>query len=82
MKTVLASMECMYPVPAPPTNDGTTSPSDISVVADTQPVPQDPNNGWTYTDATLTAIQLHGTSCATVRATGAAVSVVFNCNVI
>ena len=82
MQTILASVDCIYPVPAPPTNDGTTSPSDINVVAEIQTIFQDANNGWTYTDAAQTGIQLHGTSCATVRATGAAVSVIFNCNLI
>jgi hypothetical protein len=30
-------------------------------------VPEDPTNGWTYTDATDTAIELHGTYCDGVK---------------
>ena len=31
-------------------------------------MPNDPNNGWTYTDSTMTTIQLHGSYCDGIKA--------------
>ena len=76
---VASTAGCLFAVPPPPTNDGVTSRSSIGVVVGSQQIPQDAMNGWTYTDTTLSAIQLHGASCDTVRNTDAAVSVIFHC---
>jgi hypothetical protein len=73
---------CQYSIPAPPTNDGTTSREDIQVTGDNGTIPQDANNGWTYTDNTHTSITLHGTSCAAVTAgTITTVTIIFNCHI-
>jgi len=75
--------DCTFTIPPPPTSDGTTSRGDISVYADGTPIPQDPNDGWTYTDSTLTSLTLHGASCAGVRSGAtAAVAIVFRCPLI
>jgi len=73
---------CQYAIPTPPTNDGTTSREDIQVTGDTGTIPQDANNGWTYTDNTHTSITLHGSSCDAVTAgTITTVTIVFNCHI-
>jgi hypothetical protein len=73
---------CNFSIPTPPTTDGTTSREDISVTGNDTPIPQDANNGWTYTDNTHTAITLHGTSCDAVTAgTITTVTIIFNCHV-
>jgi len=70
----------MFAIPPPPTSDGTTSRENISVYADGQQIPQDANNGWTYSDSTHTAVTLRGSSCDAIRA-GALqqVTIAFNC---
>jgi hypothetical protein len=79
---------CQYSIPPPPTNDGTTSREDIRVTGGTgdpadPTIPQDANNGWTYTDTTHTSITLHGTSCDAVMAgTVTTVTIIFNCHII
>jgi hypothetical protein len=78
MKILLASIDCIYPVPAPPTNDGTTSRSDISINLGDQTIFQGATDGWMYTDASHTAIQLLGGACAMGRS-GVAVSIIFHC---
>jgi hypothetical protein len=73
---------CNFSIPTPPTNDGTTSREDISVTGDNGTIPQDPTNGWTYTDSTHTSITLHGSSCDAVMAgTIMTVTIVFNCHI-
>jgi len=78
--TVAAS--CIFPVPTPPTTDGTTSKGDIQVKGDNTTIPPlDPNNGWTYTDAAMSSIELHGSACDMVKAgTIMTVTIVFNCH--
>jgi hypothetical protein len=72
---------CTFSIPPPPTNDGTTSREDISVGSNTGPIPQDANNGWTYSDTTHTSITLHGSSCAAVEnGTITNVTIIFNCH--
>jgi hypothetical protein len=73
---------CNFSIPTPPTNDGTTSREDISVTGDNGTIPQDANNGWTYTDTTHTSITLHGSSCDAVMAgTIMTVTIIFNCHI-
>jgi len=77
---------CTFAVPPPPTNDGTTSRGDIAVKVNTSggsmEIPQDANNGWTYTDANMTSVVLHGTSCDQVTndTTVTSVTIVFHCH--
>ena len=79
---------CQYSIPDPPTMDGTTSREDIQVTGGTgtppdTTIPQDANNGWTYTDTTHTSITLHGSSCDAVTAgTITTVTIIFNCHII
>jgi len=74
---------CTFVIPPPPTTDGTTSRGDISVVGDSMYIVQDANNGWTYTDNTLTSVTLHGMACDAVRAgTISQVRIVFRCPLI
>jgi hypothetical protein len=78
---------CQYSIPTPPTNDGTTSREDIKVTGGSgtndPEIPQDANNGWTYTDNTHTSITLHGSSCDAVMAgTVTTVTIIFNCHII
>ena len=74
---------CAFAIPPPPTTDGTTSRSDISVFADGVPVPSDPNNGWTYIDSTQTAITLRGSPCdAILNGTAHQVMIAFPCSLI
>jgi hypothetical protein len=78
---VTVATTCTFSIPTPPTNDGTTSREDISVTGDTGPIPQDANNGWTYSDTTHTSITLNGSSCDAVMAgTIMTVTIIFNCH--
>ena len=80
---VSVASTCTFSIPPPPTNDGTTSREDISVNGNTGPIPQDANNGWTYSDTTHTSITLNGSSCAAVEAgTITNVTIVFNCHIL
>jgi hypothetical protein len=77
---------CTFSVPPPPTMDGTTSRGDIKVqgtVGGTKmDIPQDANNGWTFTDANMTSVVLHGSACDQVTAgTITSVTIVFNCHI-
>jgi hypothetical protein len=73
---------CTFQVPNPPTNDGTTSRGDIAVKGDGTIIPQDANNGWTYSNANMTSVDLHGSACDAVKAgTVSMVSIVFHCHV-
>jgi hypothetical protein len=79
---------CNFSIPTPPTTDGTTSREDITVTGSTgtppdMTIPQDANNGWTYSDTTHTSITLHGTACDQVTAgTITTVTIIFNCHII
>jgi hypothetical protein len=79
---------CMFVVPTPPTTDGTTSRADISVNGTASngsvtTIPPDASNGWTYTDAGMKAILLHGTACDVLKATViTGVTIVFHCRTI
>ena len=45
-------------------------------------IPMDANNGWTFTDANMTSINLHGSACDSVMAgTTSSVTIVFNCHI-
>jgi hypothetical protein len=59
---------CNFAIPAPPTNDGTTSRADIRVLVDGTDLPQDTShmNGWDYVDQTLSWIQIYGPACDTL----------------
>ena len=79
MNVLLAeTATCTFAVPEPPTSDGTTSRSNIGVMVDGIDAPQDATNGWTYADASQTAIQLNGRACATAGA-DKTVYVYFHC---
>jgi hypothetical protein len=76
---------CTFSVPPPPTNDGTTSRGDIAVKGTSggaaTTIPLDGTNGWSYTDASMTSIVLHGTACDQVTAgTITTVTIVFHCH--
>lgn len=73
--------DCTFAIPPPPTNDGTTSRGDINVHGDATQIFLDPANGWTYLDARMTAVQLHGSACGAVQS-GAikTVFIVFPCH--
>ena len=75
---------CTFSVPPPPTNDGTTTRANITVRAfDGAAVvnlPYDATNGWTYADAAMTSIVLHGAMCDRTKAgTLTNLTIVFNC---
>jgi hypothetical protein len=72
--------DCRFAIPPAPTTDGTTSRTDIAVVVAGTEIPEDPNDGWTYTDVSYTSLQLHGAACAASRQQ--TVSVVFRCSLI
>jgi len=79
---------CMYAVPPPPTNDGTTSRADISVNTtatngSSTAILQDASNGWTYADAGMKTILLHGPACDLLKARAiTGVTIVFHCRTI
>jgi von Willebrand factor type A domain-containing protein len=75
---VTTAAACTFSIPPPPTTDGTTSRSNIQVMSNGRPIPQDANNGWTYTDATMTGLQFHGAACDEARV-GSPVSISFLC---
>jgi hypothetical protein len=64
-----ATQGCVFEVPPPP-NDHVSQGS-IGVRLGGVEIPQDATTGWTYLDANLTAIQLHGAACDAARANGA-----------
>jgi hypothetical protein len=79
---VTVAGSCTFQVPNPPTNDGTTSRGDIAVKGDGTIIPQDANNGWTYSNPQMTSVDLHGSACDMVKAGQiSAVSIVFHCHV-
>ena len=83
---VMMAGTCTFSVPPPPTNDGTTSRGDIKVQGTIggvkTDIPMDANNGWTFTDANMTSINLHGSACDSVTVgTTTSVTIVFNCHI-
>ena len=50
----------------------------IGVFIDGVQVPQDPDNGWTYTDATEASIELHGTACELANQSATGVTIRFH----
>jgi hypothetical protein len=83
LRTMVAdSARCVFTIPPPPTNDGTTTRSSISVAVDGVPVPYDSNhqNGWDHTDDSYGHLQFYGSVCEHVMAKpDARVTVVFPC---
>jgi hypothetical protein len=74
-----AAGSCTFSVPMPPP---TSSRSAIGVTADGNNVPKDTNNanGWNYTDASMTSIQIYGPTCDAIKAgTIQNVTIVFHC---
>lgn len=49
----------------------------IAVYIDGAKVPQDPSNGWTYTDATEASIELHGAACELANQSATGVTIRF-----
>jgi hypothetical protein len=79
---VTIAATCVFPVPPPPTNDGTTNRSNIIVRGDGVEIPKDPThtNGWDYTDGAMMSVTLYGPACDAVMAgTVQNVSIVFIC---
>jgi len=81
---VTTANTCTLSIPPPPTSDGSTSRANISIRATTAggnvPIPMDATNGWTYTDAGMTSLLLHGTACDQWKAkTITTVTIVFGC---
>jgi hypothetical protein len=72
---------CTFSLPPAPTNDGTTTRSNIGVSLDGTPIPQDPNhlNGWDYLDASQSSIQLYGPACQALAGPPHTLSIVFRC---
>ena len=75
---------CTFAVPPPPTNDGTTTRGNISVRAaaggTVVNLPLDATNGWTYTDAAMESIVLHGAACDQVKqGTLTGLTIVYHC---
>jgi hypothetical protein len=78
--TIAAS--CVFPVPPPPTNDGTTNRSNIIVRGDGNKIERDQThtNGWDFTDGAMMSVTLYGPACDAVMAgTVQNVSIVFIC---
>ncbi len=75
---------CTFSLPPPPTNDGTTTRENITVRAfdgaTVVNLPYDASNGWTYGDAAMTSIVLHGAVCNQVKAgTIVSLTIVYHC---
>jgi hypothetical protein len=71
---------CTFAVPDPPNGD--TDRAHIGVVIDGKELPQDTNhaNGWDYTSAGMTAVQVYGSQCdAIMNGNAKNVEIVFKC---
>jgi hypothetical protein len=68
---------CRYEIPAPPCS--AVDRGHIGVLIDDVQIPRDTigGNGWDYTDATFTTIDIHGASCDALMNGSAAVVTVF-----
>jgi hypothetical protein len=75
---------CTFSVPPPPndmTSRGNIEVNGKDAAGNSTTIPKDdPNNGWTYTDANMTSVILHGSACdAVMNGTFTAVSIKFIC---
>jgi hypothetical protein len=78
----VSKQPCTLSLPAPPTQDGTTSLSRIHVFADGVPLARDTTHadGWDYTDAAFTRIMVSGATCAGLQnGTVHAITIGFDC---
>ncbi len=66
-KIVGVVASCTIPLTGVPQNLTNVAVSVDDASGNPTKVPEDPTNGWTYTDATNTAIQLHGMYCDSVK---------------
>ncbi|HZJ64672.1 MAG TPA: hypothetical protein VFD36_14240, partial [Kofleriaceae bacterium] len=76
---------CTFQIGKPPTDDGTTSLDKIDVFGDGAPISRDTThaNGYDYTDATMTSIQVYGPLCDQIMSgTIRDVAVTFRCLII
>jgi len=70
---------CTFTVPTPPPTSSRTA---IAVTADGTTINKDTSNtnGWNYTDANMTSIQIYGSTCDAIKAgTVTKVTIVFHC---
>ena len=64
---------CVFLIPCPPAGDFIG----LAVIVDSRPIPRSPSEGWDYTDATMSAFELHGQVCTDLMS-GAAMMVIAN----
>jgi len=69
---------CTFAIPEPPTSDGTTFRSQISVLVGGRQIFQNDPNGWDYANTSQETLQLRGTACGDAAA-GEAVQIIFRC---
>jgi hypothetical protein len=67
---------CVFPLSKPP-----PVPDNIAVKLDGAKLPQDPTrqNGWEYTDASLTAVEVHGPACDQIQSAARGVEIIYAC---
>jgi hypothetical protein len=58
---------CTIPLPSTAQGQSNVAVSVDNAAGTATKVPEDPTNGWSYTDSTMTAIQLNGSSCADIK---------------
>jgi hypothetical protein len=78
---VAQSATCVFAVPDPPNADTDRANIDLQFQFSDgagQPIVRDPQNGWDYTDDSMTGVQLHGSACDTARG-GSPVQITFLC---
>jgi hypothetical protein len=79
---VAVAATCTFAVGTPPTDDGSTSRSQIDLYGDGSVIPRDTShgNGWDYTDASMTSVVVYGATCDQIKnGTIKSVSVKFRC---
>jgi hypothetical protein len=64
---------CVFLIPCPRVGDFI----DLAVIVDSRSIPRSPSEGWDYTDATMSAFELHGQVCTDLMS-GAAMMVTAN----
>jgi hypothetical protein len=70
---------CLFPLTAPPPDPGHVNVF-IDSASDSTKIAFDPVNGWSFTGTDMLTIQLSGTACTMITASGAgAVRVIFGC---
>ena len=71
---------CLFPLsPPPPVRDDPTKVG-VYVGSSMTRIPYDATNGWTYTDTTDSALEVHGSWCNMIQAAGAgAVQIIYGC---